>query len=85
MKQRVRLRTRPSRDGKSFAYFMDYEDEDGKRRRVSSGHADRQTLPLTDQVVQVLADHQGRQPQRHPTRPHPTGSPCLSPRPTAGQ
>ena len=41
MKQLVRLRMRPSRDGKSFAYFLDYKDEDGKRRRISLGHADR--------------------------------------------
>jgi len=32
---------RPSRDGKSFVYFIDYKGEDGKRRRVSLGHADR--------------------------------------------
>jgi len=42
MKQLARLRMRPSRDGKSFAYFIDYKDEDGKRQRVSLGHADRQ-------------------------------------------
>jgi len=42
MKQLVRLRMRPSRDGKSFAYFIDYKDEDGKRKRVSLGHTDRQ-------------------------------------------
>jgi integrase len=42
MKQLVRLRMRPSRDGKSFAYFIDYKDEKGKRRRLSLGHADRQ-------------------------------------------
>jgi len=42
MKQLVRLRMRLSRDGSSFAYFIDYRDEDGKRRRVSLGHADRQ-------------------------------------------
>ena len=41
MKQLVRLRMRPSRDGRSFAYFLDYRDEDGKRRRISLGHADR--------------------------------------------
>jgi integrase len=33
---------RPSRDGKSFAYFLDYKDEGGRRRRLSLGHADRQ-------------------------------------------
>jgi integrase len=42
MKQLVRLRMRPSRDGNSFAYFIDYKDENGKRMRVSLGHADRQ-------------------------------------------
>jgi len=42
MRQLVRLRMRPSRDGNSFAYFIDYKDENGKRRRVSLGHTDRQ-------------------------------------------
>ena len=41
MKQLVRLRIRPSRDGKGFAYFIDYRGEDGKRKRISLGHADR--------------------------------------------
>jgi integrase len=41
-KELVRLRMRPSRDGNSFAYFIDYKDENGKRKRVSLGHADRQ-------------------------------------------
>jgi len=41
MKQLVRLRIRPSRDGGSYAYFIDYKDEDGRRKRVSLGHADR--------------------------------------------
>ena len=27
---------------------------------------DRRTLPLTDEVVQMLVDHQSRQPERHP-------------------
>jgi len=27
---------------------------------------DRRTLPLTDEVAQMLADHQNRQPERHP-------------------
>lgn len=26
----VRLRTRPSRDGKTFKYFLDYKDESGR-------------------------------------------------------
>lgn len=42
MKQLVRLRMRPSRDGQSFAYFLDYKDEGGRRRRLSLGHTDRQ-------------------------------------------
>jgi len=42
MRQLVRLRMRPSRDGKSFVYFIDYKDETGKRKRVSLGHHDRQ-------------------------------------------
>jgi integrase len=33
---------RPSRDGNSFAYFIDYRDENGNRKRVSLGHADKQ-------------------------------------------
>lgn len=37
----VRLRTRPSRDGKTFVYVLDYRDTKDKRRRVSLGHADR--------------------------------------------
>lgn len=41
MKQLVRLRVRQSRDGKTFAYFLDYRDENNKRRRLSLGHADR--------------------------------------------
>ena len=41
MKQLVRLRMRPSRDGSSFAYFIDYKDENGRRKRLSLGHADR--------------------------------------------
>jgi hypothetical protein len=41
MKQLVRLRIRPSRDGCSFKYYIDYFDENGKRRQISLGHADR--------------------------------------------
>ncbi|MHC4424870.1 MAG: tyrosine-type recombinase/integrase [Planctomycetota bacterium] len=41
MNELVRLRTRPSRDGKTFTYRLEYIDEDGKRRRISLGHADR--------------------------------------------
>ena len=41
MKQLVRLRKKPSRDGSSFKYFIDYSDENGKRRRVSLGHANK--------------------------------------------
>ena len=41
MKELVRLRIRPSRDGKRFTYFLDCMDENDKRRRVSLGHADK--------------------------------------------
>ncbi len=41
MKQLVRLRILPSRDGGSYAYFITYKDEDGRQKRVSLGHADR--------------------------------------------
>jgi integrase len=41
MNELVRLRMRPSRDGKTFKYFLDYVDENGRRRRISLGHADK--------------------------------------------
>ena len=41
MKELVRLRTRPSRDGKTFKYMLDFVDESGKRRQISLGHADK--------------------------------------------
>jgi integrase len=41
MAQLVRLRIRPSRDGTKFTYFLDYLDEQGKRRRKSLNHADK--------------------------------------------
>jgi len=41
MKPLVKLRTRPSRDGCSFKYFIDFVDDNGKRRQVSLGHADK--------------------------------------------
>jgi integrase len=41
MKELVRLRIRPSRDGKSFRYMLDYVDHDRRRRQVSMGHADK--------------------------------------------
>jgi hypothetical protein len=41
MNELVRLRTRPSRDGMSFVYLLDYVNIEGKRRRVSLGHADK--------------------------------------------
>ena len=41
MKQLVGLRIKPSRDGRSFKYFIDYTDPNGKRIRKSLGHADR--------------------------------------------
>ncbi|MDI6451794.1 tyrosine-type recombinase/integrase [Anaerobaca lacustris] len=36
-KKLVRLRIRPSRNGRSFAYFLDYVDTNGKRERKSLG------------------------------------------------
>jgi len=41
MKELVRLRMRPSRDGRSFRYMLDYVDASGKRRQISLGHADK--------------------------------------------
>jgi integrase len=41
MRELVKLRTRPSRDGRRFIYRLDYVGNDGKRRRISLGHCDR--------------------------------------------
>jgi len=41
MRELVRLRTRPSRDGKRFTYFLDYIDTNGKRKRISLNHSDK--------------------------------------------
>ncbi|MBW8017979.1 MAG: site-specific integrase, partial [Planctomycetes bacterium] len=41
MNKLVKVRTRPSRDGRSFKYYIDYIDENGKRKQISLGHADR--------------------------------------------
>ena len=41
MKPLVKLRTRPSRDGRRFVYFLDHLDEQGKRCRISLGHTDK--------------------------------------------
>ena len=41
MTELVRLRKRPSRDGKTFVYMLDYTGKNGQRKRVSLGHADR--------------------------------------------
>ena len=41
MKELVRLRMRPARDRKSFRYMLDYVDQDGRRRQISLGHADK--------------------------------------------
>jgi len=41
MQELVRLRMRPSRDGKSFRYMLDYVDRKGQRRQVSLGHTDK--------------------------------------------
>ncbi len=39
-KELVRLYKRPSRDGRSFTYYMDYMDLKGNRQRPSLGHCD---------------------------------------------
>lgn len=39
-KELVRLYKRPSRDGRSFTYYMDYTDLQGNRQRPSLGHSD---------------------------------------------
>lgn len=44
MKELVRLRTRPSRDGKTFKYMLDYMDESGKRRQISLGHTNKRKI-----------------------------------------
>ncbi len=41
MKTLVRLVKRPSRDGCSFTYYLDYVDESGKRARFSLGHSNK--------------------------------------------
>jgi len=41
-KKLVRLRMRPSRDGRSFTYFLDYVDTNGKRQRQSLGRMEKQ-------------------------------------------
>lgn len=41
MKELVRLRIRPSRDGQTFKYFLDFWDDTGKRRQVSLRHANK--------------------------------------------
>jgi integrase len=41
MTQLVKLTTRASRDKQSFVYCLDYKDEQGKRKRLSLGHADK--------------------------------------------
>lgn len=41
MTELVRLGIRPSRDGKTFIYRLEYVDENGERKRISLGHADK--------------------------------------------
>jgi len=41
MNELVKLRVKASRDGRTFKYFLDFLDEQGKRRRISLRHADR--------------------------------------------
>lgn len=55
MRELVRLRTRPSRDGNTFKYFLDYKDVDGERRQISLRHADRRkALRQRDQKEREL-------------------------------
>ena len=55
MRKLVRLRTRPSRDGETFKYFLDYKDENSKRRQISLGHADwRKAKQQRDQKEREL-------------------------------
>lgn len=42
----VRLRIRPSRNGRSFTYFLDYVDPNGRRQRRSLGHADQKRAAI---------------------------------------
>jgi integrase len=37
----VRLRRRPTYDGRGFYFFLDYKDLDGERKRVSLGHRNK--------------------------------------------
>lgn len=41
MAELVRLKERPSRDGRSFKYYIEFVDENGKRKRISLGHANK--------------------------------------------
>lgn len=41
MKELVRLGKRPTYDGSAFKFFLDYRDPEGKRRRISLGHANK--------------------------------------------
>ena len=41
MRQLVKLRRRPSRDGLRFTFFLRYNGEDGKRKWETLGHGDR--------------------------------------------
>jgi len=40
MKQLVKLHKRPSRDGRTFTYFLRYDSENGKRKWETLGHGD---------------------------------------------
>ena len=41
MTELVRLKTRPSRDGRSFKYYIEYTNENGQRKRISLAHSDK--------------------------------------------
>ena len=41
MKKLVRLRRRPAYTGSGFYFFLEFTDLDGKRKRISLGHANK--------------------------------------------
>jgi len=63
----VKLRKRRSRNGRGFAYMIDYRDEEGTRRQISLGHADAERAEYERaRVEQNLRHHRpcGRRPMR---------------------
>ena len=41
MNELVRLKKRPARKGPGFYYFLEFTDLDGRRKRISLGHANK--------------------------------------------